>query len=136
MTVQTSNATFIHTDQIEQQFAITRLRALETGRWVVVASTNGVTGVIAPDGSVVASAEPRTQAALVERVGLDSSITPRCASVRGRDGSWRSPPSGSLTFRSSGPRMVGPGSGSGPRTADPEPPWRCRDDDGRRTRSR
>jgi len=76
VTVQTSNATFIHTDQIEQQFAITRLRALETGRWVVVASTNGVSGVIAPDGSVVASAEPRTQAALVERVGLDSSITP------------------------------------------------------------
>ena len=32
--VQTSNATFIHTDQIEQQFAITRLRAMETGRWV------------------------------------------------------------------------------------------------------
>ena len=76
LTVQTSNATFIHTDQIEQQFAITRLRALETGRWLVVASTNGVSGVIAPDGSVVSSADPRTQAALVERVGLDSSITP------------------------------------------------------------
>lgn len=76
LTVQTSNATFIHTDQIEQQFAITRLRALETDRWLVVASTNGRTGVIAPDGSVVASAEPRTQAALVEQVGLSSSLTP------------------------------------------------------------
>jgi apolipoprotein N-acyltransferase len=74
--VQTSNATFIHTDQIDQQFAITRLRAIETGRWLVVASTNGVSGVIAPDGSVVASADPRTQAALVEQVELDSSITP------------------------------------------------------------
>ncbi|WP_395692038.1 apolipoprotein N-acyltransferase [Nocardioides sp.] len=76
VTVQTSNATFIHTDQIEQQFAITRVRAMETGRTVVVASTNGVSGVIAPDGSVVASAAPRTQAALVATVGLDSSITP------------------------------------------------------------
>jgi len=76
LTVQTSNATFIHTDQIEQQFAITRLRAIETGRWLVVSSTNGLTGVIAPDGSVVTSAEPRTQAALVEQVGLDTSITP------------------------------------------------------------
>jgi apolipoprotein N-acyltransferase len=76
MVVQTSNATFIHTDQIDQQFAITRLRAIETGRWLVVASTNGLSGVIAPDGSVVASADPRTQAALVETVGLDSSITP------------------------------------------------------------
>lgn len=76
LTVQTSNATFIHTDQIDQQFAITRLRAIETGRWLVVASTNGISGVIAPDGSVVAAAEPRTQAALVETVGLSTSITP------------------------------------------------------------
>jgi apolipoprotein N-acyltransferase len=76
LTVQTSNATFIHTHQIDQQFAITRLRALETGRWLAVSSTNGVSGVIAPDGSVVSRADPRTQAALVETVGLDSAITP------------------------------------------------------------
>jgi apolipoprotein N-acyltransferase len=76
LTVQTSNATFIHTDQIDQQFAITRLRAIETGRWLVVASTNGISGVVAPDGTVVASAAPRTQKALVERVELDTSITP------------------------------------------------------------
>lgn len=74
--VQTSNATFIGTDQIDQQFAITRLRAIETGRWVTVASTNGVTGVIAPDGEVVATAEPRTTAVLVEQVGLVDSLTP------------------------------------------------------------
>ena len=76
LTVQTSNATFIHTDQIDQQFAITRLRAIETGRWLVVASTNGVSGVISPDGSVIASAAPRTQRVLVEQVGLDDTITP------------------------------------------------------------
>ena len=76
LAVQTSNATFIHTDQIDQQFAITRLRAIETGRWLVVASTNGVSGVIAPDGTVVASAAPRTQSVLVEQVELDSSVTP------------------------------------------------------------
>ena len=51
LVVQSSNATFIHTDQIDQQFAITRLRAIETGRWVAVATTNGVSGVIAPDGA-------------------------------------------------------------------------------------
>ena len=76
LTVQTSNATFIHTDQVEQQFAITRLRAIETGRWLAVSSTNGVTGVIAPDGTVVASAAQRTQAVLVEQVGLERGITP------------------------------------------------------------
>ena len=48
LVVQTSNATFIHTAQIEQQFAISRLRAIETGRAVAVASTNGSSGIIAP----------------------------------------------------------------------------------------
>ena len=76
LVVQTSNATFIHTDQIDQQFAITRLRAIETGKWAVVAATNGVSGVIAPDGTVVASADPRTQEVLLERLELNDAVTP------------------------------------------------------------
>jgi apolipoprotein N-acyltransferase len=76
VTVQTSNATFIFTHQIEQQFAITRLRAIETGRYVVVASTNGLTGVIGPDGRVIARAKPRTTSVLDERVGLVGALTP------------------------------------------------------------
>jgi apolipoprotein N-acyltransferase len=76
VTVQTSNATFIFTHQIEQQFAITRLRAIETGRYVVVASTNGLTGVIGPDGRVIARAKPRTTSVLEERVGLADALTP------------------------------------------------------------
>ena len=51
VTVQTSNAMFVLTSQIDQQFEICRLRALETGRYVLVAATNGVSGVIAPDGA-------------------------------------------------------------------------------------
>lgn len=76
LAVQTSNASFIFTDQIEQQFAITRLRAIEAGRWLVVASPNGRSGVIAPDGSVVATAPPRTAAVLNEEVELISTRTP------------------------------------------------------------
>ena len=76
LVVQTSNATFIRTDQIDQQFAITRVRAIETGRWTAVASTNGVSGVIGPDGEVVAVAEPRTQDVLVETVTLTDTLTP------------------------------------------------------------
>lgn len=76
LTVQTSNATFIYTHQIAQQFAITRLRAIETGRWLAVAATNGVSGIIAPDGTVVSSAPTRTQAALVEEVGLVTAVPP------------------------------------------------------------
>ena len=85
LTVQTSNASFIFTHQIEQQFAITRLRAIESGRWLVVASPNGMTGVIAPDGTVVSSADPRTTAVLVEEVGLSTELTPAI-----RLGAWPS----------------------------------------------
>jgi apolipoprotein N-acyltransferase len=76
LSVQTSNASFIFTDQIEQQFAITRLRAMEAGKYLAVASTNGRTGVISPDGEVVATARPRTQSVLVETVGLRHGVTP------------------------------------------------------------
>lgn len=74
--VQTSNAMFIHTEQIHQQFEITRLRALETGRSVAVASTNGITALIRPDGSVVDTAEPRTQDVLTAELALSDSVTP------------------------------------------------------------
>lgn len=74
--VQTSNAMFIHTSQIEQQFAISRLRAIETRKYVVVAATNGVSGIIAPDGSVIDRAGVRTQAALVGDVGLNTHVSP------------------------------------------------------------
>ena len=53
--VPTNNATYTGTGQIEQQFAMSRLRAIETGRYVVVASTNGISGIVAPDGHVVAA---------------------------------------------------------------------------------
>jgi apolipoprotein N-acyltransferase len=50
--VQTNNATYSGTGQPEQQFAITRMRAIETGRTVLIASTSGISGVIRPDGTV------------------------------------------------------------------------------------
>jgi apolipoprotein N-acyltransferase len=74
--VQTSNAMFIHTAQIDQQFAISRLRAIETHRYVVVAAINGITGVIAPDGSVVASVPARTRSYVDTTVALYDTVTP------------------------------------------------------------
>ena len=76
ITVQTSNAMFINTAQIQQQFEISRLRAIEAQRWVVVAAINGVSGIISPNGEVITSAEPRTRASLVASVDLFSSATP------------------------------------------------------------
>ena len=62
LVVQTSNASFTGTSQPDQQFKISRLRAIETGRWVVVPSTNGISGIVDGDGDVVATA-PREEAA-------------------------------------------------------------------------
>jgi len=75
LVVQTNNATYTGTGQLEQQFAISRYRAIETGRTVVVAATNGISGIIAPDGSVVVQTEQRTRAVLDEQVTLADGVT-------------------------------------------------------------
>jgi apolipoprotein N-acyltransferase len=75
LVVQTNNATYTGTGQLEQQFAISRYRAIETGRTVVVAATNGISGVIAPDGSVVVQTDQRTRAILDESVTLADGVT-------------------------------------------------------------
>jgi apolipoprotein N-acyltransferase len=74
--VQTSNAMFIHTAQIEQQFEISRARAIEFGRPLAIASVNGISGVIDAEGHVLTRADPRTTAVLEADVQLDASITP------------------------------------------------------------
>lgn len=76
VTVQTSNSTFTGTSQQLQQFTISRGRAMETGRTVVVASTNGISGVIGPDGAVRTELAPRTTDVAVAEVALVDAQTP------------------------------------------------------------
>ena len=52
MVVVSSNAMYQGTNQIDQQFAITRVRAAEMRREVLVVTTSGVSGLIGPDGTV------------------------------------------------------------------------------------
>jgi apolipoprotein N-acyltransferase len=75
LVVQTNNATYMGTGQVEQQFAIARLRAVEAGRYVVVVATNGVSGIVAPDGSVVERAPVRETAVLEADVPLLTHVT-------------------------------------------------------------
>jgi apolipoprotein N-acyltransferase len=75
LVVQTNNATYMGTGQVEQQFAIARLRAIEAGRYVVVVATNGVSGIVAPDGSVVERAPVRETAVLEADVPLLTHVT-------------------------------------------------------------
>ena len=53
LVVQTNNATYAGTSQPAQQVAMSRLRAIEHGRTVLIAATSGITAVVAPDGTIV-----------------------------------------------------------------------------------
>lgn len=75
LVVQTNNATFGHTSLPPQQFAMSRLRAVEHGRTVVVAATSGISGIIAPDGRVLDRSKEFTPDVQVERVPLRTSRT-------------------------------------------------------------
>ena len=75
LVVQTNNATFGYTDESAQQLAMSRLRAVEHGRSVVVAATSGISAVVAPDGSVVRSSQLFEPATFVERIAQRSSTT-------------------------------------------------------------
>ena len=74
--VQTNNATFGYSAESEQQFAISRIRAIEHGRSVVHVSTVGVSGFIAPDGSVTRKTSLFTPAQRTASVVLRSESTP------------------------------------------------------------
>jgi apolipoprotein N-acyltransferase len=74
--VQSNNATYGGTGQIEQQFAITRARAMETRREIAVATTNSVSGYIDRDGRVVERTSEFTSAGFVETMPLRSALTP------------------------------------------------------------
>jgi apolipoprotein N-acyltransferase len=73
--VQTNNATFGYTAESEQQVAAARVRAVEFGRSVALASTSGISAVIAPDGSVAASSGLFEPAVFVEDIVQRDSTT-------------------------------------------------------------
>jgi apolipoprotein N-acyltransferase len=75
LVVQTNNATFGYTDESVQQLAMSRLRAVETGRSVVHISTVGVSALINPDGREVARSDHFTQQVLQARLPLRTERT-------------------------------------------------------------
>lgn len=76
ITVPSNNATFGRSEMTYQQLAMSRVRAVEHSRAVVVPVTSGVSAIIRPDGEVVAQTRMFTPDVLVEEVPLRSSQTP------------------------------------------------------------
>jgi apolipoprotein N-acyltransferase len=75
MVVQTNNATYYGTAQPEQQWGIEQVRAVETGRDVVVASVNGISGYVSADGEVLQRTHSRDRQVLVQDVRLADGVT-------------------------------------------------------------
>jgi apolipoprotein N-acyltransferase len=74
--LQTNNADFRGTDENEQQLAIARLRAIETGRSVVNISTVGTSQVIDPSGRTIDSLPAYEAGSMITDVELRTGFTP------------------------------------------------------------
>ncbi len=75
LAVPTNNATFGYTEMTYQQLAMSRVRAVEHSRSVLVAATSGVSAVIGPDGGVRQRTSLFTADALVADVPLRTTAT-------------------------------------------------------------
>ncbi len=78
LAVQTNDADFEidgQTGETLQQLAMARIRAIEHNRAVVVASTTGVSAIIAPDGQLLTSTRTWTRAEIEARVPLRDSTS-------------------------------------------------------------
>jgi apolipoprotein N-acyltransferase len=75
LVVQSSNAMYQGTGQIDQQFAITRVRAMELRREILVVTTSGVSGLINPDGSVAFQTADHQAASGVVSIPERSGVT-------------------------------------------------------------
>jgi len=76
LTVQSSNVSFNGTWQPQEQWAITRVRAMELRRWMVVTTTASLSGLIDPHGRAVDVTQPHTGAFRLYSVPLGDGVTP------------------------------------------------------------
>ena len=80
--VQSSNAMYQGTIQIDQQFAATRVRAAEMRREVLVVTTSGISGLIGQRGEVLDRAPDSVGAHGVHTMALRSTTTPAMTAAR------------------------------------------------------
>ncbi|WP_433407387.1 apolipoprotein N-acyltransferase [Saccharomonospora azurea] len=79
----TNNAWFGPGEMSHQQLAMSRVRAVEHGRAVVVAATSGISAIVAPDGEVMRSTSLYTATSMVADVPLRQQTT-----LSDRLGAW------------------------------------------------
>lgn len=75
LVVQSNNSTYTGTAQPRQQFQITRVRAMEMRREIVVSTTSSFSGLIDPQGRVLAKTQEATAAAQTFTVPLRTGVS-------------------------------------------------------------
>jgi apolipoprotein N-acyltransferase len=79
----TNDAWFGHSSARHQHLQISRMRALEEGRYLIRAANDGISAIIGPHGEVVARAPEFRPAVLVSQVTPLAGLTPYA-----RVGNW------------------------------------------------
>jgi apolipoprotein N-acyltransferase len=75
LAVPSNNATFGLSEMTYQQMAMSRVRAVEHDRPVIIATTSGVSATITPDGAVTASTRQFAPDVLVDQTALRDTTT-------------------------------------------------------------
>lgn len=81
--VQTNNATFADSGQSLQQLNISRIRAVENGRWIITVSTTGVSAIVDNYGFIVQRTKQNEASFVYGQVMLNSQET-----LANRLGNW------------------------------------------------
>lgn len=81
--VQSNNAYYVGTGQPQQQFAITRARAMESQHEILVATTNSLSGYVGADGTIRSITQEGTSASGVFEMPVRTAVTPAAYA-----GSW------------------------------------------------
>ena len=76
LVVATNNTSFGPTPMSRQHLALSQLRAVETGRWVLHAGLSGVSGIVDPDGGIHQQTEQFERAIVRDDLPLVSGRTP------------------------------------------------------------
>lgn len=72
----TNDAWFDVSAAPDQHLAMARMRAIETGRWIVRSGTTGISAIIDPTGALVGQIPLGERGVLIGEVGIRSELTP------------------------------------------------------------
>ncbi len=75
LAIITNDAWWGNTQGHQQHLSIARLRAIESRRWIARSANTGISGIIAPDGTITKRLEYNQRGSLTAKIGLSNELT-------------------------------------------------------------